>query len=265
MNSVLKSRAAAADTLVVSRRIRLTFLVTVVAVMVAAAAPDAGAAKAKTLLKDDFNAQAKTVWADGSTHGAWLARYNGYGTTSVVTDGTNVLQESPQASTSSGETHAGLVTTTKTFSNFDLTLRLKTVKQLRTPTPNPWETGWVLWHFASDQAFYYLALKTNGWELGKVDATKQDPAGPSCVWPSYTNCLYPGAQRYLITSSTPTFPVGTWYRVRIRHVGNAMTFWVNGAQLGSFTDSERAYTSGKIGLYNEDATVRFDDVLVKSA
>jgi hypothetical protein len=39
-----------------------------------------------------------------------------------------------------------------------------------------------------------------------------------------------------------------------------MTVSVNGAKVASFTDSERPYPSGMVGLYNEDALVYFDDI-----
>jgi len=201
-----------------------------------------------TLFADTFNGLlAGTPWLDDAIVGGWTSVYNGYGLNDVEVDGTNVLAESPQISTSAGQTHAGLVVTTNSFGDFDATVRMKTVQQLRTGSaPNPWEVGWLLWHHTDDTHFYYFVPKPNGWELGK-----EDPA-------------YPGAQRYLATAPTPTFPVGAWYTVRIREVGSTMTVWVNGTQIASFTDSQRPYASGHLGLYNEDAHVRFDDVTVKA-
>jgi hypothetical protein len=198
-----------------------------------------------TLFADDFSGlPLGTGWLDGSTHGGWVSTYNGYGLNGTDLDGTQVLTESPKVSTTSGVTHASLVNTTASFGDMDTTVRLRTVQQLRTPTPNAWEVAWVLWHYTDDTHFYYLALKPNGWELGK-----EDPA-------------YPGAQRYLATSSSPTYAVGAWHTVRVRQIGNVMTVWADGAQLASFTDNERPYTSGTLGLYNEDSLVHFDDVKV---
>ena len=118
-------------------------------------------------------------------------------------------------------------------------------KQLRTgSTPNAWEVGWVLWHYTDDTHFYYLALKPDGWELGK-----EDPA-------------YPGAQRFLRTASSPTFTVGSWHKVTVQQVANVITVSADGVALGSFTDLERPYLSGRLGLYTEDAQVHFDDVTV---
>ena len=90
--------------------------------------------------------------------------------------------------------------------------------------------------------FYSIALKPNGWEL-----SKQDPA-------------YPGKQRFLATGTSPTFPVGTTYHVRIIERGNTIQVWVDGTPLTQFTDGERPYLQGSVGLYTEDARVVFRDV-----
>jgi hypothetical protein len=183
-------------------------------------------------------------WSEGSTHGQWRDEFNGYGATGTEIDGSRVLSESPQAASSSGETHAALVTTLAAIGDLDFTVRLRTVAQLRTPAPNPWEVGWVLWHYTDNSHFYYLMLKPNGWELGK-----EDPA-------------YPDGQRFLATSSSPAYPIGGWHAVHVRQVGDDVTAWADGVQLVSFVDAERPYGQGAIGLYDEDAHVHFGDVQV---
>ncbi|MCL4232011.1 MAG: DUF1080 domain-containing protein [Dehalococcoidia bacterium] len=191
---------------------------------------------------DDFEALPVGVaWADSTTHGAWYSRYNGYGTVAVEQDGDRVLSLSPRAATTSGATHAALVQSTTVFGDIDFTVQVKTVTQLRTPTPNAWESGWVLWHFTDDTHFYYAALKPNGIEVGK-----EDPA-------------YPGAQRFLVTLSNPSFAVGKWYTVRVKHVGTTFTIWIDGVPVTTFTDNERPYTGGAVALYTEDADVHFNN------
>jgi len=151
----------------------------------------------------------------------------------------------PKAATSAGDTHAPLVLGPNIPGDVDFTVRMKTDAQLRkNSAPNPWEVGWVLWDYADDTHFYSLVLKPNGWELGK-----QDPA-------------YKGAQRFLATGSTPAFPIGKWYTVRITRTGNVLNAYVDGSLLTTFTDTERPYSSGRIALYNEDAITRFDDVII---
>jgi hypothetical protein len=200
-----------------------------------------------SLFSDNFEALPIGMdWADGSAHGAWTDVFNGFGTVGIEQAETHVLGQVPQVSTSAGETHSSLVTTNQSFGDLDLTLRMKTVAQLRTSQPNPWEVAWVFWHYTDNVHFYYLSLKPNGWELGK-----EDPA-------------YPGAQRFLANASSPSFPVGMWNTVRVRQVGNSMSVYANGQLLTTFVDSERPYLSGSIGLYNEDSHAQFDDVQVQA-
>jgi hypothetical protein len=104
----------------------------------------------------------------------------------------------------------------------------------------------VLWHYSDSAHFYALTLKPNGWEL-----SKEDPA-------------YPGNQRYLATGSSPTFPIGAMYNAQIAQTGNSITVSVNGNQLTKFTDTERPYTSGSLGLYSEEAQVDFGAINVNA-
>ena len=231
-----------------NRRSRRNALLTISALAVSFLLTLSSQAQAATLLLDSsFEALTGSAWGEGSTHGAWKVVFNGYGTQGIAKDGTKVLQQAPKVSTVASETHASLAVTTKKFSNLDLSLKMKTVKQLRTSNPNAWETAWVMWNYTDNTHFYYMILKPNGWELGKGD-----PA-------------YPGAQRFLATGSSPTYPIARWYTVRVQQVGATMSVWANGVLLTTFTDSERPYTSGAVGLYNEDAQVRFDSVKVLSA
>ena len=229
--------------------VRLSFLRRMAATAVAAgtllALCSVPAGAGSLSLTEDFESlSTATSWADGSTHGPWKSRFDGYGRVGVEHAGSKVLLLKPKASDSPNETHAALVTSRKTFSSMELSVRAKTVRQLRSPSANAWEAAWVLWSFKDNTHFYYVALKPNGWELGKAD-----PA-------------YPGAQRFLATGSSVKFPVGTWNSVKVRQVGNRMSVWANGQLLTTFTDTERPYTSGAIGLYNEDAKTFFDNVRV---
>jgi Domain of Unknown Function (DUF1080) len=202
---------------------------------------------ALTQFTEDFSAIAPgTCYFDGQTFGSWLSAYNGYGCNSVVSSGGNqMLSERPLASTSSGETHAGLVLGPAVSGDMTYQVDALTGQQLRTgSSPNPWEVAWVLWNYTDDTHFYYFTPKPNGWELGK-----EDPA-------------YPGAQRYLATGSSPAFPIGQWYQVKIAQSGSTIQVFVNGLLIVTFTDSETPYSSGQIGLYTEDAQAYFDNVSV---
>ena len=203
------------------------------------------------LLVDGFSQSAVGPWSTGSSYGPWTPVFTGYGTIGIVDDPQapgNVLSLSPKASTTASETHASLVRSTASFGDLDMTVRLRTVAQLRTGSaPNPWEVGWVLWHYTDNTHFYYFLPKPTGWELGKED--------PS----------YPGNQRFLAYVPTPTFPAGPWYTVRVRQVGSSVTVWVDGTEIVSFTDTESPYSGGSMGLYCEDSTVNYAAVEVNSA
>jgi hypothetical protein len=204
----------------------------------------AGAA-ATSLFTDDFSTMISGgCYADGQTVGGWLSVYDGYGCNSTaVQNGNPMLSEQPLASTAPNETHAGLAVGPATSGDVDLAVSLLTARQLRSGSlPNAWEVGWVLWNYSDNTHFYYFVPKPNGWELGK-----EDPA-------------YPGAQRFLATGSSPQFPIGQWYRVRIAQSGSTIRVYVNDLLITTFTDQERAYYAGRVGLYNEDSQVYFDDV-----
>ena len=221
-------------------------LVVGVAATLAALTFSAPATAGSLSLNDDFESMPTSTWAEGSTHGAWTTRFDGFGKVAVERAGTKVLMLRPQASEEPGETHAALVTSKRTFSSMQLTARAKTVKQLRTSDPNPWESAWVIWNYTDNTHFYYLALKTNGWEVGKAHPR------------------YHGSKRFLATGSDMKFPIGTWASVDIRQIGNTMQVSANGKLLTTFTDNERPYTSGAVGVYNEDAKTYFDDISVTS-
>jgi hypothetical protein len=230
------------------RRRALALAVALAAVSMVGAPPEAATATTwRTVLNETFaGIPAGLTWADGHTYGAWRADFNGYGRTQVRVLDRRVLSERPKASTRRSETHASLVTTRIVPRDVQVTLSLRTVRQLRTGSaPNPWEVGWVLWHYTDNHHFYYVALKPTGWEIGK-----EDPA-------------YPGYQRFLATGSK-RFAVGVWHTVTIRQVGNVIQVWADGVGLTTFRDLQRPYLYGRVGLYNEDSEVNFSNVVVRT-
>jgi hypothetical protein len=221
----------------------LAGLVAVTSPTGAEARPDAGG---RAVFREGFDGVRPGVaWQDGQIHGRWRSQFHGWGTTAVTdVEGRRVLMQRPRPAMRPDHTDASLVTTTRDFGDLELTASVRTLQQLRIPEPNPWEVAWLLWHYTDNTHFYYVALKPDGWELGK-----EDPA-------------YPGAQRFLATGTAPGFPVGQWYDVRIRQAGDTTTVWVDGQRLVRFRDTERPYRRGAVGLYNEDAAVQFADVTV---
>lgn len=197
---------------------------------------------------DDFASYPKnTCFPDGSSFGPWKVAFTGYGCVKAMTDSAgSLLQEEPMPSSTPAETHASMILGPQFSGPITYSLTMKTVAHTRVNSaPNPWEVAWVAWNYTDDTHFYYLALKTNGWELGK-----EDPA-------------YPGAQRFLATGSSPAFPIGTWYNVRIvQDASNKISVFVDDKLITTFVDTERPYTSGRISFYNEDARVQLRKVAV---
>ena len=133
----------------------------------------------------------------------------------------------PKTSTSSDETHAALATVDgvniEENATQTISATMRTDTQLRTgDDPNPWEVAWFLWNYTDDQHFYAVVLKPNGWEI-----SKEDPA-------------YPGAQRFLASGDSPTFPVGSAFDITVTITtaedAVTMTVSVGGAELATVTD-----------------------------
>lgn len=178
------------------------------------------------------------TWAEGSEHEGWRVVFDGHG--SVRPDDGAVVLE-PRSAASADVTHGGLVVTTQAYpAGTDLAITARTEEQLRQGEPNPWEVAWVLWNYEDPEHFYAVVLKPNGWEV-----SKQDPA-------------YRGNQRFLASGTEPRFPIGPGYRVEVEQTDGVMAVSVDGEPLVEVTDTERPYTEGSVGLYTEDARVRFE-------
>lgn len=150
-----------------------------------------------------------------------------------------MLVLSAMAPTRAAETHAALALFSQVYSS-DIVFsgRVATLRQLRQGgKPNSWECAWIVWNYEDNDHFYYLALKPNGWELGK-----RDPA-------------YPGGQRFMATGSK-SFPVGAWTTFKVAQLENLIVVSADNRKLASVVDTQPPiYTSGRIGLYTEDAVV----------
>ncbi len=189
------------------------------------------------------------AWRDGSRHGDWVAVFDGYGTTRAdEDDGRLTITLEPRPAARPAMTHASLVVTAAHYTDFAMTVRVHTEAQLRAAPQraNPWEVGWVVWHYDTNRHFYYFALKPNGWELGKVDPK------------------FEGGQRFLATGERPA-GYAERHRVRVRQIENTIEVWVDGRPVVTYTDEEDPYLRGAVGVYSEDAVVEFSDFAVSSA
>jgi hypothetical protein len=175
----------------------------------------------------------------------WHVLFTGHG--QVTTSGRAIVL-APERATARGITHAALVVSARTYGNFTATLTVRTLRQWRhgaAGAPHPWEVGWVLWHYTSNRSFYALALEQHGWVL-----SKQDPA-------------YHGGERFLASGHTPGFPVGRAHQVQISQTGPTITIRAGGRLLTRFTDTQRPYLTGSVGLYCEDSLARFEAIHIR--
>jgi 1,2-diacylglycerol 3-beta-glucosyltransferase len=190
------------------------------------------------------------VTGQGTGPGQWLTVFTGYGHTEVTGSGlAQTIMTAPSTTRSRRATHAALVVSRGRYADFVATLRVQTVRQLRRGAagrPNPWEVGWVVWHYTSEHSFYALTLEPTGWLL-----SKQDPA-------------YPGGERFLASGRTPRFRVGVPHRVGIVQIGDQITVSGDGQLLTRFTDTRRPYLRGSFGAYSEDSDARFWDIRVRT-
>jgi hypothetical protein len=179
--------------------------------------------------------------------GSWRTVFTGQGQVTGTMPGRAILL-SPARATAPGITHAALVVSARRYQDFTATLTVRTLRQLRhgaAGAPHPWEVGWVLWHFTGRSHFYALTLEAHGWVL-----SKQDPA-------------YRGDERFLASGRTPGFPVGRAHRVQITQAGPTMTIRADGHLLTRFTDTQRPYLTGALGLYCEDSVAQFQAIGVR--
>ena len=224
----------------------------------------ANAAVPTTLLNDTFaptaSAPLNKVFTDTNTFTTgdkWYVNFAGYGSVKIGQDAktttaplTQYVRLTPSVASADWDTHSALVTSNKTFTQTCnvITARQRTVKQLRTTTPaNPWEVSWLVWDYKDNDHFTYLAVKPNGWELGKRD-------------PAY---LY--GQRFLATGELTT-PIGQWRSLNVKRSSTATnsttTVTMDGVKLTSFVDTQNVYKSGKVGMYTEDAVADWDSFKV---
>jgi hypothetical protein len=164
----------------------------------------------------------------------------------------------PMVSTSPSETHGAAVATTTSYKDFDLSLDVKTIKQLRQNSPpNNWETAWLNWNGIDQFHSYGFTLKIIGFQLEKKDNNNQDDT----------------AEIYLVTENSPSVKLDTWQKWRIKVTGTStgtphIEIWIDGTKIVDYIDnkillnSETMKQGGPIVLYTEDAAVGFDNVNV---
>jgi F5/8 type C domain/Domain of Unknown Function (DUF1080) len=215
---------------------------------------------------DDFEGGSTYTLTDGqiSPNGKWKSLFAGFGTTKVTQNqvGNKYLYLEPMTSTSPGETHGSAVATSTSYKNFDLTVDVITIRQLRQNSPpNNWETAWVNWNAIDQFHSYGFTLKIQGFQLEKKDNNNQDDS----------------AEIYLVTQNSPSVKLNTWQKWHIIVTGTEtgtprIQVWIDGTKFVDYLDnqpgiprnSEVMKQGGPIVLYTEDAAVGFDNVKIKT-
>lgn len=242
------------------------------------------------VLIDDFGSGTYTL-TDGqvSPNGKWKCIYTGYGTVgcAAITPpknnqglGTGNYCMSLQPQVTSG-TSAALVLSQLSLGDFDETVYVRTYSQNRTPTPNAWETAWLMFRFSDDTHHYYCILKSNGgFELGKKDYVKVGTTQVKTPDGVIHDVASQDQQQFLFTSEGHSFALQTWYKFRIKTTGKRIQVWINDSLMCDITDdgsigydsitgnnpigwgASQTMSCGKVGFYVEDCKGEFDNIKV---
>lgn len=145
------------------------------------------------------------------------------------------------APTTPAETHSALVTSPPSAGDQVFSYTATTLEQLRTGSaPNPWEVAWSMFRFRDLENYYWFILKPNGYELGKKQGSD--------------------TQIFLATGTSPRLQLNQPNRVAIRAEGGRIRVTVDGIPVVDYTDANPLPSGGSVGLYEEDARVRFESV-----
>ncbi|QDK37582.1 hypothetical protein [Bdellovibrio sp. NC01] len=196
-------------------------------------------------LSDPQTSTAQTVTVSNDN---FTVAYDGEGSVSIDSQ---AITLSPKVATVANETHAALVflndTLNKPVRDFELTIELETVRQLRKNTAaNPWEVFWLFFSYNQNNVNdkttnYFLSKPQNGGELGLAF----DSVG----------------QTFLSDLAPAKTAIGERHIFTYRRKGNLFTVVCDGVSFFSFADSSKLYSAkGAIGFYTEDALVKIYSV-----
>jgi pectate disaccharide-lyase len=175
------------------------------------------AAQAATLFSADFENGSISSWSKSG------------GTWSVVSDGSQVAQQSD-----TGTDRARLFAGDSGWTNYAVQARVKPLA------------------FNGSNRLVALASRASGstkmYRLALINANRVELQA------------FNGSSITVIGSASLTVSTNTWYTLRIEASGSTIRGLVNGAQVASGTNTMNS--AGRIALFTEFASARFDDVLV---
>lgn len=187
------------------------------ALVTAGLAVTVATAEAATLYSADFESGSTSGWSKSG------------GTWSVVTDGTQVLQQSDTGSERARE-FAG----TTSWTNYSVQARVKATA------------------FGSTSGVVALTARA----AGATKMYRLSLTGASKVQLEAMN----GSAITVLASLSQTISASTFYTLKLSVSGTTISGSINGTSVGSATDS--SISSGRIGLLTEYAAGRFDDISV---
>jgi hypothetical protein len=178
------------------------------------------------------DAQAATLFSADFESGGAAGWSKSGGTWSVVADGSQVLQQSDTSSARARE-FAG----DTSWTNYSVQARVKATA------------------FGSSSGVVALAARA----AGATKMYRLSLTGGNRVQLEAMN----GSTVKVLGSLSQTISTSSWYTLRLAVSGSTISGTVNGASVGSATDT--SITAGRIGLLTEAAAGRFDDVVVDSS
>jgi pectate lyase len=151
------------------------------------------------------------------------------GTWAVVTDGSRAAEQS-----NTGSDRARLFNGQTSWANYTVQARVKPLS------------------FNGSNRLVALASRASGsttmYRLALINANRVELQAMN------------GSSIVVIGSASLTVSTGTWYTLRIEASGSTLRGFVNGTQVAAGTNTMNS--AGRIGLFTEFASARFDDVVV---
>lgn len=115
-------------------------------------------------------------------------------------------------------------------SDFELTADLLTVSAARSS-----QLAWLAWNYISPNQYYYFVPGPYKWEVGRMD---------------------PSGETVLASGSSPRFPVGAWYRIKLVQSGGQARVTAGGSDLAVVATSG----AGRVGLYSTGTHAHFTNL-----
>ncbi|WP_430782552.1 family 16 glycoside hydrolase [Actinoplanes sp. G11-F43] len=181
------------------------------------------------LLVSVGTAEAATLFSADFESGSTTGWSKSGGTWSVVSDGSRVLQQSD-----TGSERARQFAGDTSWANYSVQARVKATA------------------FGSSAGVVALTARA----AGSTKMYRLSLTGANRIQLETMN----GSAVTVLGSLNQTVSTGTFYTLRLSFSGSTISGSVNGASVGSATDS--TVTAGRIGLLTEHAAGRFDDIVV---